>query len=124
MKDTTKKDTKKSEGGVAAATAKSDESGAAAAKESMDAVNAKVNAVKEDAAAAKKGAAGSKRHRAAEPTEAGPTIVCRCSPRHPPHTRHIVPVLATSSTAQCAGARHVHVIHVPVCRCSTYINVY
>ena len=31
-------------------------------------------------------------------------VVCRCSPRHPPHS---VPVLATSSTAWCTGTRHV-----------------
>ena len=40
-------------------------------------------------------------------------MVYRCLPRHPPHG---VPVLATSSTTWCTGARHV--IHHLVHRCS------
>jgi hypothetical protein len=39
-------------------------------------------------------------------------IVYQCSPRHP---LHVVPVLATSCTAYCTGARHV--IHCIVYRC-------
>ena len=42
-------------------------------------------------------------------------ILYRCSPRHPPHT---VPVLATSSTTHCTGARHV--IHHILYRCSPH----